>query len=85
MAISDGKVMAALRFGERAMANFFLMDGHICMTNDGKVTAKIIDDAELALASTAFLRGNSVSEYPSIDVYIELHGRPPLASVTSID
>ncbi len=65
--VPDAEVVAELAFGGQAVADFFLLSGLVCHVNaGGELMCRAIDDPDLAVATTAYLRRAGVREFESL-------------------
>ena len=81
MGVPDSKVVPELTFGGQSVADFFLVDGLVCCVNArGELMGCAIDDPELAVAATAYLRRVGVPEYSSMQAYFERCRAQPSAA-----
>jgi hypothetical protein len=76
--LTDEEVVARMTESGEAVANYFLMDGTICVANEqGNDRMVLIDDEDLAVSIVAYLRRMGATEYPSYGAYHDhKHGTP---------
>ena len=72
MDVVDSEVISELTFSGHVVADFFLIAGLVCSHNAcGGLMGRRCDDQDLATATVSYLRRIGVTEYPSIEAYLD--------------
>ena len=70
--LPDSEVVTKLTACGLSVSDYFLIDGLLCSVNtSGELMGCSIDDEDLAMSATAYLRRIGVPEYPSVQAYYE--------------